>query len=73
MLNPECPAYNLSERMEIFKFVVGAKVAGTRGHWALLENSPDFFSAGVAILLNFNLMMFSIVILVLLLKSQGDG
>ena len=43
MLNPGCPAYNLSERMEIFKFFMGAKVAGTRGHWALLEHSPDFF------------------------------
>ena len=43
MLNPGCPAYNLSERTEIFKFFMGAKVAGTKGHWALLEHSPDFF------------------------------
>ena len=43
MLNPGCPAYNLSERTEIFKFFLGAKVAGTRGYWALLEHSLDFF------------------------------
>lgn len=58
MWNPGCSAYNLCERTEIFKFFVGAKVAGNRDHWALLEHRPDFFSAGAAILLNFNLMIF---------------